>query len=66
MTRRAPDACDYTFHTTTGAVTFRAWRALSPAGADRLHNLARLGHYDGGGSAYKPFHPSSETVLPIK
>lgn len=46
MTRRAPEACDYTFHTTAGAVTFRAWRYLSPHGADRLHNLARLGYYD--------------------
>ena len=47
MQRRGPDTCDYTFHTTAGSVTFRAWRALSPHGADRLHNLARLGYYDG-------------------
>ena len=46
MTKRGPDVCDYTFHTTAGPVTFRAWRYLSPAGADRLHNLARLGYYN--------------------
>jgi len=46
MTRQGPDVCDYTFHTTKGAVTFRAWRYLSPRGADRLFNLARLGFYN--------------------
>lgn len=46
MRREAPAVCDYVFHTTAGAVTFRAYRALSPHGADRLHNLARLGYYD--------------------
>ena len=47
MTKRAPETFDATFHTTTGSVTFRAWRSLSPHGADRLHNLVRLGYYDG-------------------
>jgi hypothetical protein len=46
MTAQGPDVCDYTFHTSGGSVTFRAWRYLSPAGADRLHNLARLGFYN--------------------
>jgi cyclophilin family peptidyl-prolyl cis-trans isomerase len=35
------------FHTTAGDVTFRAYRALSPKGADRLHTLVRHGYYDG-------------------
>ena len=42
-----PEECDYVFHTTAGSVTFRAYRSLSPLGADRMHNLARLGYYDG-------------------
>jgi len=44
---RAPATCDYVFHTTAGDVTFRAYRALSPKGADRLHTLVRHGYYDG-------------------
>ena len=44
---RAPSRCDYTFHTTAGDVTFRAYRALAPHGADRLYALASRGYYDG-------------------
>jgi peptidyl-prolyl cis-trans isomerase A (cyclophilin A) len=44
---RAPSRCDYTFHTTAGDVTFRAYRALAPRGADRLYALASRGYYDG-------------------
>jgi len=44
---RAPSTCDYVFHTTAGDVTLRAYRALSPKGADRLHTLVRHGYYDG-------------------
>ena len=44
---RAPATCDYTFHTTAGDVVIRAYRALSPRGADRLHTLVRHGYYDG-------------------
>ena len=44
---RAPDRCDYVFHTTAGDVTVRAYRALAPHGADRLHALALGGYYDG-------------------
>ena len=43
----APNVCDYVFHTTKGDVTLRAYRALSPLGADRLHTLVRHGYYDG-------------------
>ena len=43
----APNTCDYVFHTTKGDVTVRAFRSLSPAGADRLHTLVRHGFYDG-------------------
>ncbi|EEH60849.1 uncharacterized protein MICPUCDRAFT_50419 [Micromonas pusilla CCMP1545] len=46
MTTTAPDVCDYDFYTTQGVMTIRAWRKLSPHGADRLYNLARLGYYD--------------------
>ena len=44
---RAPDVFRVRFETTRGSFVVEAHRAWAPLGADRFHQLARLGYYDG-------------------
>ncbi|MFW6193566.1 MAG: peptidylprolyl isomerase [Gemmatimonadota bacterium] len=47
MRRTAPDTFRVRFGTTAGSFTIEAYRAWAPRGADRFHNLARHGFYEG-------------------